>query len=168
MKGGSVPAWTAAPLLLALGLSACQQTGTTEPPVSVDPDARAATAPTPTSTPTPTPVPAPASSAHAADAGAMADTTPAQALPPVPALVEARWQCGDKQIAGRFDNGAGTLTLTHEHGQLLLPQAVSASGARYADGNGNELWVKGDAATLTRSGQAPRECQAVSAAPKQP
>jgi membrane-bound inhibitor of C-type lysozyme len=35
--------------------------------------------------------------------------------------------------------------------KIILPQARSADGGRYA-GNGFEFWIKGKAATLTRGG----------------
>jgi len=71
---------------------------------------------------------------------------------------ETHWQCGDQRIAARFDAGAQTLNLIHERGQLALPRIESASGARYADANGNEFWDKADAATLTLSGTPARDC----------
>mgnify|MGYP000957525493 CR=1 FL=1 len=115
-----------------------------------------------------TPAPAEAQAAPAVDASIDASADASGLEPGLPAVVEARWQCGQQQVAGRFDNRARTLTLTHEHGQLLLPQAISASGARYADSNGNQMWVKGQAATLTRSGKQPQECQELAPTPQQP
>lgn len=75
--------------------------------------------------------------------------------------VETHWQCGERRVAARFDPASQTLTLIHERGQLALPQSVSASGARYADANGNEFWSQGDGATLTLSGTPARACEPV-------
>jgi membrane-bound inhibitor of C-type lysozyme len=38
-------------------------------------------------------------------------------------------------------------------GDLVLPQALSADGGRYATA-GDEFWIKGNSATLTRSGKS--------------
>ena len=43
-------------------------------------------------------------------------------------------------------------------GPLTLPQVESASGARYADSQGNEFWSKGEQATFTLAGQEKRNC----------
>ena len=44
---------------------------------------------------------------------------------------------------------------------LTLPLAVSGSGARYADAEGNELWTKGmEDGRLTLAGEPPRTCVA--------
>lgn len=68
------------------------------------------------------------------------------------------WQCGDERISARFDNAAHNVTL-HISGQsLTLPHAVSASGARYADAQGNEFWNKGREATLTLAGKPQVDC----------
>lgn len=98
-----------------------------------------------------------------AAAAAIGET--AEPAPPHPAatIVESHWQCGEQRIAARFDRDAGDLTLTHDRGQLLLPQVEAGSGARYADGNGNEFWDKGGAASLTLSGLPARECSRVQA-----
>ncbi|KAF1687950.1 hypothetical protein B1992_00480 [Pseudoxanthomonas broegbernensis] len=93
-----------------------------------------------------------------------APTPPTAIADPVASVLETHWQCDDQHVAARFDNDAGTVTLTHDRGQLMLPQAVAASGARYADANGNEFWSKGPAGTLTLSGTPARECMQVGAA----
>lgn len=84
----------------------------------------------------------------------------APAAEPVAAAPAAaiNFQCGDERISARFDNTAGNVTLSIGGQPLVLPQAVAASGARYADDQGNEFWNKGSNATLTRSGQPPVEC----------
>lgn len=106
---------------------------------------------------------APPPASPAADAAAATGMDPAGPGMPDESVVESRWQCGEQHLSARFDNGAGTVTLTHERGELVLPQARSASGARYADANGNEFWNKGDRATLTLSGQEAQQCQEVAA-----
>ena len=88
---------------------------------------------------------------------------PAPVEPAAPAPVEAavtsiNFQCGDERISAAFDNAAGNVTLSIGGQPLTLPQAVAASGARYADDQGNEFWNKGSNATLTRSGQPAVEC----------
>lgn len=95
----------------------------------------------------------------AAPAGSAA--TGADAAPPAPAdgtMIDAGFDCGGLQVAATFDNVAETATLSWPDRQLVLAQAVSASGARYADAAGNEFWNKGDAATLTVVGETPRQC----------
>ena len=89
--------------------------------------------------------------------------TPAPVEPAPPAPVEAavtsvNFQCGDERISATFDNAAGNVTLSIGGQALSLPQAVAASGARYADEQGNEFWNKGSNATLTRTGQPAVEC----------
>ncbi|WP_162435183.1 MliC family protein [Pseudoxanthomonas koreensis] len=54
-----------------------------------------------------------------------------------------------------------TATVVHTGGELVLQQAAAASGARYADSNGNEFWTKGPGGTLTLSGTPARECTEV-------
>ena len=76
----------------------------------------------------------------------------AEVLPPV------TFQCGDERITANFDNTAGNVTLSIGGEALTLPQAVAASGARYADEQGNEFWNKGTNATLTRTGKPAVEC----------
>ena len=58
------------------------------------------------------------------------------------------FRCGDLLLGVDFDNAAETATLSWSGHRRVLPQAVAASGARYADDAGNDL-NKGDAATLT-------------------
>ncbi|WP_084635451.1 MliC family protein [Pseudoxanthomonas sp. J35] len=79
------------------------------------------------------------------------------------AVVNTHWQCDDQRVAVRFDNAAQTVTVVHDRGEVVLPQEVAASGARYADTNGNEFWTKGPSATLTLSGTPARECGEIGA-----
>lgn len=95
---------------------------------------------------------APAPTPSAAAAGPE-HTQPAQSQ-----RLDVQWRCGDNPIAGRLDLDTQSLNLTHERGELVLQQQISGSGARYADANGNQLWIKGQDATLTLSGQAERSC----------
>jgi membrane-bound inhibitor of C-type lysozyme len=81
---------------------------------------------------------------------------PVEPAPPAPveaAVTSVNFQCGDERISAAFDNAAGNVTLSIGGQALTLPQAVAASGARYADDQGNEFWNKGTNATLTRAGQ---------------
>lgn len=84
----------------------------------------------------------------AAPAGPTAADTPAAPAGPV----SANFRCGDLLLGAEFDNAAGHVTLSITGQRWQLPQTVSASGARYADAQGNEFWNKGDAATLTLDG----------------
>jgi membrane-bound inhibitor of C-type lysozyme len=103
-----------------------------------------------------------AAAATAAPAEPPVQPTAAATVAPNPGTpIETHWQCGDQRVAARYDPAAQALTLIHERGQLILPQSVSASGARYADDNGNEFWSKGSGATLTLSGTPARECSQV-------
>lgn len=91
-----------------------------------------------------------------------APAAPAEPAAPVAAVAEnaapVNFQCGDERIGARFDNGAGNVTLSIGGQSLVLPQAVAASGARYADDKGNEFWNKGSDATLTLTGKPAVEC----------
>ena len=90
-------------------------------------------------------------SAASADTGAGVGA--ATATPPRPDTATASFRCGDLLAGAVFDNLRGELVLTIATRRIVLPQAISASGARYADGRGNEFWNKGDQATLTLDGQ---------------
>ena len=94
--------------------------------------------------PVPAPAPEPAPAAEPAPP-AVADT------------IVAGFRCGDLLVGATFDNAAGNVTLSINGSRRQLPQAPSASGARYADAADNEFWNKGDAATLTLDGAA-HEC----------
>ncbi len=53
---------------------------------------------------------------------------------PTPASTAATFSDGTTHVDASFDNEAHTVTFTHEAtGEITLPQAVSASGARYAN-----------------------------------
>jgi len=83
------------------------------------------------------------------------------------ALQESQWKCADQSIAARVDTAAASATLTHARGQLLLPQAVSDAGARYADDNGNAFHTLGEDATLTLSGTPEQACTRIHPVPEQ-
>jgi len=91
---------------------------------------------------------APPSADAPADIEAPADTAPS----PMPEAATARFRCGDLLVGAVFDNSTGQVTVSINSRQARLPQAVAASGARYADDRGNEFWNKGDEATLTLDG----------------
>jgi membrane-bound inhibitor of C-type lysozyme len=110
----------------------------------------------------PAPTSPPVAEAPVAPVAEVVESAP-PALPVASAAtpVETHWQCGDQRVAARFDPTSQTLSLIHERGQLTLPRIESASGARYADANGNEFWDKADAARLTLSGTPARDCAKV-------
>ena len=70
---------------------------------------------------------------------------------------EAHYDCsGGTRVAAEFSppNAAHrqvALTFDGSKSKVVLPQAISADGGRYA-GDGSEFWIKGRAATLTRGG----------------
>jgi membrane-bound inhibitor of C-type lysozyme len=77
----------------------------------------------------------------------------AQAAAPV------RYTCADgTRVAATFSppgNAMGSVKLAYagSSSEITLPQAVSADGGRYAQGD-VEFWIKGREATLTRAGIA--------------
>lgn len=76
---------------------------------------------------------------------------------PIPYTTTANFRCGDLLVGAVFDNVADDVTLSINTRRTRLPQTVAASGARYADDQGNEFWNKGDNATLKLDG-ATHEC----------
>lgn len=71
---------------------------------------------------------------------------------------EASYHCADGvRLRAVFAGGVsapGSATLTFADGvSMKLPQALSADGGRYADGD-TEFWIKGTGATLTRDGRS--------------
>ncbi|MCE5233059.1 MAG: MliC family protein [Mizugakiibacter sp.] len=124
-------------LLLVLSLAACQATVAPRPAATVPP------APTPPAAPTsPAVAPPPAAPAPPAVAA--------------PAPRNLAYQCGDRRVGARIDGDAIVLALPGR--ELRLPQQVSASGTRYADGEGSEFWSKGAEARLTLDGGKPQAC----------
>lgn len=116
---------TLAALAIALGLTGCQREEPDE--ASRTPDARAPAAQAP-----PEPAPAPQE-------------------PPVVADVRQTYQCGELRVEARFAPDGVLLDIGGR--QLSLAQTVSASGARYGDGD-PEFWTRGTGeARLTLHGE---------------
>lgn len=126
---------------LCLALAACKQA----PDSSID--ARA---------------PAPAASAPATETTApdAATTTAADTAPTLP----QRYVCDGLTITAKYSEGAAIVSLDNR--VLTLPHVASASGAKYADKDGNTLWTKGGGdGTLTLAGEGrDRNCTATSTA----
>ena len=77
----------------------------------------------------------------------------ADATPDTTAPIAATFRCGDMLVDTLFDNTVGNVTLSINARTLVLPQAMSASGARYASEDGStEFWNKGDEASFTLDG----------------
>ena len=91
----------------------------------------------------------PASSAGADQV--LPPATPAPASAPI----AARFECDDITVDVVFDGAQATLTMPNR--TVTLPQAVSASGARYTDGK-TIFWNKGNEATFELDGRT-RECR---------
>lgn len=68
------------------------------------------------------------------------------------------WQCGEIGVATHYLGHADLMELSFSGRTVVLPIAVAASGARYADDAGNEFWTRGDSARLALAGEAAREC----------
>lgn len=68
----------------------------------------------------------------------------------------AHWECGELGVMSRFEDGH--VRLAFNGASLLLPAAVAASGARYADARGNEFWTKGATGRLALAGEPARDC----------
>ncbi len=71
------------------------------------------------------------------------------------------YQCSDLTVSAVFRDGErAVLTVGNQSLSLLL--VLAASGAKYADGAGNEFWTKGlDEAMLTLAGKPPVNCKAI-------
>lgn len=94
------------------------------------------------------------------DEPAKASSSPKPAatkLATTPVAQTRTYQCGDLAVTATFD-GVGAMDLGFAGGPLTLPQVEAASGARFADSQGNEFWSKGEAATFTLAGQQARTC----------
>lgn len=91
---------------------------------------------------------------------AACQSAPRESAPmPTTAVLRSQWQCGDLRVQADFDTGnADRVTLAFDGRQLILPHAVAASGARYADATGNEFWTKGGEGRLNLQGQPGRTC----------
>jgi membrane-bound inhibitor of C-type lysozyme len=72
--------------------------------------------------------------------------------------IEANYRCADGTTVNAVFSAPGhtgsvQLTISRQAKSVELPQALSADGGRYADGD-MEFWIKGKAARLTRAGMA--------------
>lgn len=79
---------------------------------------------------------------------------------PGEAIIESRFRCGELLVAIDDVPAVDHIRLRFSGQSLTLPAAIAASGARYADDQGNVFWNKGDEATLSLAGQEDRECTA--------
>jgi uncharacterized lipoprotein YbaY/uncharacterized membrane protein len=86
--------------------------------------------------------------------------------PPTADIHHTSWTCGEMTFAADFDTANGRVDLQLPEGAMSLPQAQSASGARYVDHRGNEFWTKGNTATLTREGGGKLDCVRADAPPQ--
>lgn len=72
--------------------------------------------------------------------------------------IEASYRCNDgTRVNATFKNpkrGPSSVVLVFPKTgkKMVLPQGMSADGGRYASGT-KQFWVKGNSATLTRSGR---------------
>jgi membrane-bound inhibitor of C-type lysozyme len=70
------------------------------------------------------------------------------------------YQCGELAVSAVF-RGEDRAMLAIGDRKLDLALVPAASGAKYADGQGNEFWTRGpDEAMLTLAGEATRSCRA--------
>ncbi|ATS22591.1 hypothetical protein PK69_07035 [Xanthomonas phaseoli pv. phaseoli] len=84
--------------------------------------------------------------------------TPAAAAGPTLAAHTVAWRCGPRMIATRFDAATDALQLTLEDRRLVLLSAQAASGARFADAQGNQFWEHAGEATLSLAGGEAIRC----------
>lgn len=76
---------------------------------------------------------------------------------PDPEAARVPYTCGDLHMSVAFGDEEAVLYLDDE--TITLPQAMSASGARYADADERTVfWIKGDRGTLTLDGREVPEC----------
>lgn len=68
------------------------------------------------------------------------------------------WQCGELGVASHYLGHADLVELSFSGRTVVLPIAVSASGARFADDLGSEFWTRGDTGSLALPGEPVREC----------
>ncbi|MDR1075878.1 MAG: MliC family protein [Xanthomonadaceae bacterium] len=127
---------------VALLLAACQQNAS-----PIKPTATGAQPATPPSTSEPASA-ATAEPAPAADNGATAPAPAADGN-----LITTQWKCGNQEFTATFDKTTNNLEFGFAGKKLVLPSAISASGARFADGDGNEFWEHQGEATLTFAGK---------------
>lgn len=75
-----------------------------------------------------------------------------------PSADTVHWQCGELGVAAHDLGHADLIELSFSGRSLVLPIAVSASGARFADDQGREFRTRGDSAILALPGEPAREC----------
>jgi membrane-bound inhibitor of C-type lysozyme len=92
-------------------------------------------------------------------AAAPAPAAPVQPSPEVTAI-SARFTCDDLVVSAAFEPSRAVLSLPGR--TITLPQAISASGARYSDGT-TTFWNKGREATFELDGRS-RHCVEAAAA----
>ncbi|WP_017164566.1 MliC family protein, partial [Xanthomonas phaseoli] len=84
--------------------------------------------------------------------------TPAAAADSPLAAQTVAWRCGPRMVATRFDAATDALQLTLEGRRLVLLSAQAASGARFADAQGNQFWEHAGEATLSLAGGEAIRC----------
>ena len=73
----------------------------------------------------------------------------------------ASYRCGDLTVSAVF-RGRDRAVLAMGNTEMNLLLVLAASGAKYADGAGNEFWTKGaDEAMLTLAGKPTVTCSAI-------
>lgn len=71
------------------------------------------------------------------------------------------YQCGGLTVSAVF-RGSDRAVLAMGNKEMNLLLVLAASGAKYADGAGNEFWTKGeDEAMLTLAGKPTVSCSAI-------
>ncbi len=89
------------------------------------------------------------------------DKTPAPAAPAAGPSLPAQavaWRCDQRAITTRFDPATDAIQLTLEDRTLTLLSAQAASGARFADVQGNQFWEHAGEATLSLAGGGAIKC----------
>ena len=110
---------------------------------------------------------APAPSAAAPTAAAPADAQAISALPEGVYLYYS-WDCdGDLHLVMKNLIQDRAISLETHEGSRKLPQALSASGARYTDGT-ITFWTKGNTATYQRDGGDLLNCRLVASGNARP
>lgn len=133
--------------ILVLALTGCQPSAPAPAP--------AQDAAFPTSTVPASPVPASTAPAQAPEPSASDPATP----PPKGSSGDVnaqRWQCGEVLLDARRDGE--TIHLAFSGRTLALAHVESLTGARFADGSGNEFMQLGDHARLALAGDDGRDC----------
>lgn len=89
-----------------------------------------------------------------------ASTDPDVAAPPPLEEHTYDFRCGDLAVTATY-HGQDAATVVIGDRTFAMSAMPAASGARYGDGEGNELWTKGqDEGILILSGEDDRNCSA--------